>query len=615
MFDNLLKDSVNSKSTTKTTTNKVKAVNNKVQPNIEKTKINTPTANVINESKNTQTPSSLLDKMVLDITKELPTNGKIIKTQEDKNSPKKQVNDSNVKSDTKTSSSLLDKIVLDITEELPINGKIIKTQEEKSTSKEQVNEKISATKNTVNTNISSKDINSNIQDKIVQTKIVSNVKVETVKPSILLDKIVADVKSQIKEKIVVKEVVSIKESKTVKTIPSPHKNTKVSDVSTKITDDEIGIKENILLADDVTKVENNKQISSNINEIKPNIQNEQIVVTNDVQTINHNISLNKNKTLDSQNDKIISSTKDIDTIVKTTEIQDTTSIKASMFLSAQKDKNGITQAQIISESKNIIENQKDTKGIKQSANKLKLNPSNISVQKNSNVEVKVVKNNENIVASQMKSSNDILAKITLINNSNIIQEDKDVAIKSLEIQHTKIQQNDKVIHKEKVIQKDIIEVTVSNSVEQTITNKIIGARQQLGNTMSEVARNMYLNYKPPLTAFRMNLNPANLGNIAIVMKSDKSTNSMNISLNMSSSATLDAFTDNKLALQNSLQQHFTNNASSVSLNFAMQDDTSSQSFGQFQQEQRKNNENENTTVENTSVATSEELEEKNTDYM
>ena len=117
-----------------------------------------------------------------------------------------------------------------------------------------------------------------------------------------------------------------------------------------------------------------------------------------------------------------------------------------------------------------------------------------------------------------------------------------------------------------------VQLNVSAQATASIETRIIGARQQMGSMMSEVARNMYLNYKPPVTAFKINLMPANLGSIAIVMKSDKESG-LSISLNMSNSATLEALVDNQAALRAALAKNFSTE-SAFSLDFNMQNQNS-----------------------------------------
>ena len=127
--------------------------------------------------------------------------------------------------------------------------------------------------------------------------------------------------------------------------------------------------------------------------------------------------------------------------------------------------------------------------------------------------------------------------------------------------------------------------------------------------MSDVAKNIYLNYKPPVTAFKIRLDPANLGSIAIMLKSDKANNSISVSLNMSQNSTLETFSDNRSTLQNALNKIF-NTDSSLSLDFGMQDGNSD-SFEQFNKQQRENQSVvENNNYEDIDIKNEEEIEEK-----
>ena len=134
-----------------------------------------------------------------------------------------------------------------------------------------------------------------------------------------------------------------------------------------------------------------------------------------------------------------------------------------------------------------------------------------------------------------------------------------------------------------------VELNIPGTLAFNIENRIIGARQQMNNMMSDVARSMYLNYKPPVTAFRMNLNPANLGNIAVLIKSDKQ-NGLSISLNMSNVATLDSFVENQTALRAALAKNF-ETTTNINLEFNMQgeqkDSNAQQQNQQSQQQAQK----------------------------
>ncbi len=132
-----------------------------------------------------------------------------------------------------------------------------------------------------------------------------------------------------------------------------------------------------------------------------------------------------------------------------------------------------------------------------------------------------------------------------------------------------------------------VNLNVNPNLAMTIQNRIIGAQQQMSSMMSDVARNMYENYKPPVTAFRINLFPAQLGHIAILMKADKE-NAISISMNLSQSSTHDAFVENQSMLRDAINRNFNNPQTTVTLDFNMQNESSN---NQSSNEQNSNNEN------------------------
>ena len=108
-----------------------------------------------------------------------------------------------------------------------------------------------------------------------------------------------------------------------------------------------------------------------------------------------------------------------------------------------------------------------------------------------------------------------------------------------------------------------------------MTSKIIGAKQQMSTMMSDIARQMYENYKPPVSVFRINLNPLELGSIAIMMKSDKN-NALSISMNISNNTTLEALVENQNILRNSLNKTFDENTK-FNLDFSSSNQNNNQS--------------------------------------
>lgn len=157
---------------------------------------------------------------------------------------------------------------------------------------------------------------------------------------------------------------------------------------------------------------------------------------------------------------------------------------------------------------------------------------------------------------------------------------------------------------------DDMALNVNNTLVQSLQTKIVGARQQMGQMMSDVARQMYENYKPPVTAFRINLNPATLGAIAIVMRNDRD-NGLTISMSVSSGTTLDAMIENQNSLRNSLNKLFDENTK-FNLNFSSSSDNQSSNQNNQNNSSGQNLNNQEILK---SIEENEIQEEKNTDYM
>jgi len=144
-------------------------------------------------------------------------------------------------------------------------------------------------------------------------------------------------------------------------------------------------------------------------------------------------------------------------------------------------------------------------------------------------------------------------------------------------------------------------VEVSHNLTHSIQSRIIGAKQHLTSMMSDIARQMYENYKPPVTAFRINLNPVNMGSIAILMKQD-GVSGLNISMSASSLATLEMLIENQNMLRNSLVKTFSDD-SNFNLDFSQGQDSNNQS---------SNNQNKNRDSQDTNFVL--KLKEENQDF-
>ncbi len=277
-------------------------------------------------------------------------------------------------------------------------------------------------------------------------------------------------------------------------------------------------------------------------------------------------------------------------------------IKANNFLNEQ-----ITQKNIISHSKiqeSKIELKKDSplnadEKIKKSANILELKPSKIELineQDDNNTETKIISKITTETKDDIKMQKQFLSNVFLSKVQN-----NEIALKNApEIKKVQKVQNDEVI------------VNLEATTLQNINTKIVSARQSLNSFMSDMARKLYENYKPPVTSFKINLNPSALGSISIIIKSNKADSNISVSMNMSQSSTLEILEQNKSSLQSTLQKTF-NSESNLSLDFNMQDNKNDG----FENSKDKNSDKSKDDDEILNDNTNEEDDvlEENKDYM
>jgi len=261
---------------------------------------------------------------------------------------------------------------------------------------------------------------------------------------------------------------------------------------------------------------------------------------------------------------------------------------ATMFLNAQKtakDKNSLEQ---IKDAKANIMGKKTIESVKVSAEKLdlKLETTEVKHEEEKGVKPILKEKVEEIKTNTLinnKSLNKVLKK-QKIEANNIIKEQSIISSKNLDTKN--IEQEKRNL--------ESVEIIVPKEIVPSLQNKIIGAQQKMGSFMNDVARNMYLNYKPPVTALRVNLNPANLGSISIILKANKIDNSLSVSMNLSNS----------------------NTSSNVSIDFNMQDQSSGNEFNQHLKDDNKKddkNTNKNDDLESDNIEENELI--VNNDYM
>ncbi|MGE4455355.1 MAG: flagellar hook-length control protein FliK [Arcobacteraceae bacterium] len=247
-------------------------------------------------------------------------------------------------------------------------------------------------------------------------------------------------------------------------------------------------------------------------------------------------------------------------------------------------------------AKETLKNANSIQDIQKSADMLELNLEGIE-------EVKIQDAVVGDTKQRAVNINRAFLEKNFVNKDNLIEKDS----QTFDIEHKQTSVTDTKTTTNNMIQK-VVELTIGEAEVLTIQNRIIGARQQLSSMMSDVARAMYENYKPPHTAFRISLNPANLGSIAILIRSQRADNSLSISMNMSSSSTLESVVANQNELRSALQKTFNDN-SSFEFDFKLDPDASGSGFQNESFSANEQNHESKEEERDTFVASSEIIEE------
>ena len=278
----------------------------------------------------------------------------------------------------------------------------------------------------------------------------------------------------------------------------------------------------------------------------------------------------------------------------------------NIYLSAQKNSINTQNLFNKNEAINLLKESTNIKDVKTSAQMLDLGLEDVSVDQ-------TVETKDSIITPK-RFDIDLVAKKSILDNlmkdKNIVDLDvKNLITQSVEASNALLDDNLSLV--------DDAVVTVNSPLSYNIQSKIIGARQQMSTMMSDIARQMYENYKPPVTVFKINLNPLELGSIAILMKNDKN-NSLSISMNVSNNSTLDALVDNQNILRTSLNKSFDENTK-FNLNFSSSSENNSQSNSQSNQNNQGNQNRFEQQIDTQSILELKEenkdREEKSIDYM
>ncbi|WP_323658285.1 flagellar hook-length control protein FliK [Aliarcobacter butzleri] len=333
-------------------------------------------------------------------------------------------------------------------------------------------------------------------------------------------------------------------------------------------------------ADNELKIDNKASLDSNFKELQETVTSEGDTV---IKSDNTQTSNDANKTIDNL---LIPTTEDGKPILENNQVEEKVEPKKSLMdylieknsqknilevqdtkvTNLSKDENVVSKDFVsniyLGEQKNSMVNQFlfnknealkllqngsiSLEDIEKSANILNLELDDVSVEQDTTMQTLKNAKQDLDLSSEKKNILD-----TMLSEKNIRSAD----IKNLITQS--VEASSALLDNTLNVSNDVT-VDINPTLLNNIQSRIIGAKQQMSQMMSDVARQMYENYKPPVTVFKINLNPVELGSISILMKNDKN-NGLNISMSVSNMTTLDTLLGNQDLLRNSLAKTFNEN--------------------------------------------------------
>ena len=349
--------------------------------------------------------------------------------------------------------------------------------------------------------------------------------------------------------------------------------------------------ENILIVQD--EIVNDEAIKNEVIKNENKVISENVLIIQDEAIKSEDVKINNNTKVEqklSLMDQLIQSNSKKDITAKIEEAvslnpqsieqtnKNSKELASNIFLADQK--NSLNNQLLFNKNEaiNILKNASGIEDIEKSANILDLNANNLEVEQNISsenltdlsVDEKEILDRKNILNS-------------ILNEKNVRSVDvRNLITNSIEASKALLEDTINIVD-DKVLD---IQPNLVNSIQ----SRIVGAKQQMASMMSDVARQMYENYKPPVTVFRMNLNPGDLGTISVLMKQDKSSG-LTINMSVSNIATLELLMENQNMLRNSLAKTFNDNAN-FNLDFSKGEGGQSQgdsSSNQNQKDKRDSN--------------------------
>ena len=343
--------------------------------------------------------------------------------------------------------------------------------------------------------------------------------------------------------------------------------------------------ENILIVQD--EIVNDEAIKNEVIKNENKVISENVLIIQDEAIKSEDVKINNNTKVEqklSLMDQLIqtNSKKDITTKIEESATSNPQSVEqinknskdvaSNIFLAELK--NSLNNQLLFNknEAVNILKNASSIEDIEKSANILDLNANNLEVEQNIS--------SENLTDLSVDEK-EILDRKNILNS---ILNEKDV--RSVDVRNLITNS----IEASKALLEDTINIVddkvldIQPNLVNSIQSRIVGAKQQMASMMSDVARQMYENYKPPVTVFRMNLNPGDLGTISVLMKQDKSSG-LTINMSVSNIATLELLMENQNMLRNSLAKTF-NDSANFNLDFSKGEGGQSQGDSSSNQNQR-----------------------------
>ena len=343
--------------------------------------------------------------------------------------------------------------------------------------------------------------------------------------------------------------------------------------------------ENILIVED--EVANSDAIKNEVIKNENKVISENVLIIQDEAIKSEDVKINNNTKVDqklSLMDQLIqtNSKKDITTKIEESDTSNPQSVEqinknskdvaSNIFLAEQK--NSLNNQLLFNknEAVNILKNASSIEDIEKSANILDLDVNNLEVEQNISSESL---NDLSVDEKEILDRKNILNSI--LNEKDVRSVDvRNLITNSIEASKALLEDTINILD-DKILD---IQPNLVNSIQ----SRIVGAKQQMASMMSDVARQMYENYKPPVTVFRMNLNPGDLGTISVLMKQDKSSG-LTINMSVSNIATLELLMENQNMLRNSLAKTF-NDSANFNLDFSKGEGGQSQGDSSSNQNQR-----------------------------